>query len=101
MVLTSQASNTSAMQRRQITYTGRVQGVGFRATARTIARDHPITGWVKNEDNGSVLLEVQGEPAAIEAFLSHIRQSLERFIKTENQVDLTPDSNEVEFSIRR
>ncbi len=37
-------------------------GVGFRYRARYAAQTLELTGWVENEDDGSVTLEVQGDP---------------------------------------
>lgn len=45
--------------------TGRVQGVGFRMFVQQHALELHITGWVKNMDDGTVTMEVQGEPEAI------------------------------------
>lgn len=46
-------------------FDGTVQGVGFRWTNQGTARDLHLTGWVKNLDDGSVEMELQGPPAAI------------------------------------
>ncbi len=40
--------------------TGRVQGVGFRYFVQQNARELKMTGWVKNMDDGSVTMELQG-----------------------------------------
>ena len=47
--------------RRRYSIEGQVQGVGFRYRARYAAQSLELTGWVENEDDGSVTLEVQGE----------------------------------------
>ena len=47
--------------RRRYIITGQVQGVGFRYRARYAAQTLDLTGWVQNEDDGSVTLEVQGD----------------------------------------
>ncbi len=61
-------------------FRGRVQGVGFRYTAQSIARRHPITGYVRNLPDGSVELVAQGELAAINAVVvelqAHFRGSI-------------------------
>ncbi len=48
--------------RRRYSIEGQVQGVGFRYRARYAAQSLGLTGWVENEDDGSVTLEVQGDP---------------------------------------
>ena len=51
--------------RNHFVYHGRVQGVGFRYTAKRLAQSLGVTGWVKNEYNGTVIMELQGEETAI------------------------------------
>jgi acylphosphatase len=58
-----------------VRYFGHVQGVGFRATVRSIAQDFKLKGWVKNEASGGVQLIVTAEEAEIEAFLKAVRSS--------------------------
>ncbi len=58
--------------RTQVVYRGRVQGVGFRATAAAIAQRLAVTGWVRNETDGSVCLEAQGPQAQVEELLMQI-----------------------------
>lgn len=55
-------------------YTGNVRGVGFRATASMIARDYPVTGWVRNLDDGRVEMMVEGEVSAVDEYLQEIRE---------------------------
>lgn len=89
------------MDRRRISFRGRVQGVGFRATARYIARSHAVTGWVRNEDDGSVLLEVQGEKGAVEAYLSQLRGEMGRMIQGESVAAAAIQEGETGFEVRR
>ncbi|MBR1638639.1 MAG: acylphosphatase [Treponema sp.] len=70
------------MKRYQLTFTGRVQGVGFRWTAHTLADSLGLTGWVSNEWDGSVLMEVQGSPQTIERLISGLKGGT--FIEIEN-----------------
>lgn len=60
--------------RKHIYFSGRVQGVGFRYTATYLARPLDLTGWVKNLWDGRVEMEVQGQEAAIQRFLSQLRR---------------------------
>lgn len=71
------------MERREIVYSGRVQGVGFRATARRVAAGFAVSGWVRNEEDGTVRLEVQGATRDVEAFVIEVRTQLRGFIKGE------------------
>ncbi len=48
---------------------GKVQGVFFRANAQEKAQKLNLTGWAKNESDGTVLIEAQGEKEALEKFL--------------------------------
>ncbi|HYM46312.1 MAG TPA: carbamoyltransferase HypF [Solirubrobacteraceae bacterium] len=50
---------------------GVVQGVGFRPFVYRLAREHALGGWVRNDSQG-VLLEVEGETAAVERFLARL-----------------------------
>lgn len=55
--------------RKHIVFHGRVQGVGFRYTAKYLARSMGLTGWVANEYDGTVVMEVQGREALINKLL--------------------------------
>ena len=54
------------VERRHIRFYGRVQGVGFRYHIMYDARNHGLTGWVKNLADGSVEVEIQGPSAMID-----------------------------------
>lgn len=56
-----------------VTVTGRVQGVSFRAYAQAEARRLGVTGWVRNEPDESVTLHVEGPAGAVEALVSWCR----------------------------
>lgn len=89
------------MERRHIQYEGRVQGVGFRATVRGIAGDFPVSGWVRNEPDGSVTLEAQGEPEDLNAFLGSVRSGLQRHIVAArcDTIDSSPDERGFEIRL--
>ncbi|SMC16300.1 acylphosphatase [Clostridium acidisoli DSM 12555] len=70
------------MERFLIKVCGRVQGVGFRYFAQYTASTYNITGLVKNCDDGTVRMEVQGEIKVINEFLSQIRKG-NRFVRVE------------------
>ncbi len=87
--------------RTHVRYAGRVQGVGFRATTVSIARGRPITGWVRNEPDGSVLLNAQGHADAISDFLNQIASQLGHYITHESRSIIADRSDESGFTIQR
>lgn len=67
-----------------VLYSGHVQGVGFRYTARTVAAGFEITGTVRNLTDGSVELIAEGARDELEAFRAALRDSgLSHFIRDE------------------
>lgn len=89
------------MRRISVTYAGRVQGVGFRATARAVAIETGTTGWVRNEPDGSVRLEAQGTPAQVDAFVTRLAKAMARKIDTALTRDIDTLPGEQAFEIRR
>ena len=57
----------------QARVTGRVQGVSFRWYTQEQAHGLGVTGWVRNEPDGSVLLHAEGEDAAVDALVTWCR----------------------------
>ena len=60
-----QPHDPADLTRLRLVMTGKVQAVGFRFTATSVAEGRPVTGWVKNLDNGDVMVEVQGTPRSV------------------------------------
>jgi acylphosphatase len=61
---------------RHVFYEGRVQGVGFRYTVKTLAHGFDIVGWVRNLPDGRVELQVGGDVDEVEDFLGAVRESV-------------------------
>lgn len=59
--------------RMMVLYSGRVQGVGFRYTTRTVAAGFDVCGTVRNLADGRVELVAEGERAELNAFREAIR----------------------------
>ncbi|QDV36490.1 acylphosphatase [Tautonia plasticadhaerens] len=78
------------MTRCRVSYDGRVQGVGFRATACRIADDFEVGGTVRNLDDGRVELVVEGPEDEVETFLAAVRSELRRVIREEHSENLPP-----------
>lgn len=64
----------SDKQHLNITVHGRVQGVWFRASTQEVAQKLGVNGWVCNQSDGSVYLEVEAEPAILEQFKDWLRE---------------------------
>ena len=69
------------MIRKRIVFYGWVQGVGFRYHARRAADLVGATGWVRNEYDGSVTMEIQGTEEQIDGVLVALGRG--RYIKIE------------------
>lgn len=63
------------MKARKLTYSGRVQGVGFRYSVRQLVTGFDISGYVKNLPNGDVELFIQGEDNEMQALEQAIQES--------------------------
>jgi len=61
------------MEHFDIRVTGLVQGVGFRYFTKREALRNGVTGFVKNEWDGSVYIEAEGEPAQLKEFTDNLR----------------------------
>jgi acylphosphatase len=66
-----------------------VQGVGFRATAVSIAHNHAVTGWVRNLPEGRVQLLVEGTETEVQRFLQEVRDRMQGYIEQE-QIEERP-----------
>jgi acylphosphatase len=89
------------LQRREVYFSGRVQGVGFRYTVRGIAQRYDVQGFVQNLSDGRVLLVVEGASRSLEAFIAAVRAEMERYI-ADTQATVLPANGEfTDFEVRR
>ena len=86
--------------RRKILFYGRVQGVGFRYRARYVAESLRLTGWVRNEEDGTVTMEVQGEEALIDRMLQMLQQDRYIDIVDMDIKNLVTQENERNFEVK-
>jgi DNA ligase D-like protein (predicted 3'-phosphoesterase) len=56
-----------------VTVAGTVQGVGFRAAVRNRAHEFGAMGWVRNADDGTVVVHAEGQPVAVDALTAFLR----------------------------
>ena len=85
---------------RRYLISGRVQGVGFRYFAQTVALREAVHGWVRNLSGGRVEIAAEGERDALERFEEEIRRG-PRAARVEDvdATDITP-SGHAGFVIR-
>jgi acylphosphatase len=86
--------------RKEIRFTGRVQGVGFRYRARYAAEGCGVTGWVRNEWDGSVLMEAQGTPRQINEMLKVIHSGPYIHVDRLDYHDIPVQEDERGFHVR-
>jgi acylphosphatase len=65
--------NRGEMSSKHVKITGVVQGVGYRAWAYNEAKNLNLTGWVKNNDDGSVEGVFQGKKANLEEMMRKLK----------------------------
>ena len=86
--------------RYDVTFTGRVQGVNFRWTACRVAARFNVTGWVRNERDGSVRCVAEGEPGEIEGFVAAVQAAMSGYLR-DTQVKEAAAVGDLEgFSVR-
>ena len=77
-----------------------LQGVGFRYTAKYLAQSLGLTGWVRNEYDGTVLLEIQGSEYMINKLLMGLNHNQFITIEWMDTEELPLDKEEKSFSVR-
>lgn len=88
------------MKRYYLIVSGRVQGVGFRYFCLKTAIQYRLTGWVKNQANGTVALEIQGDQRDIDGFIRAMRQG-SHFIRVDDyQMKAIALGQDTDFKIR-
>jgi DNA ligase D-like protein (predicted 3'-phosphoesterase) len=79
---------------------GRVQGVGFRDATVRKARALGVMGWVRNADDGSVLVHAEGDEAAVEELTAFLRQGPRAADITEVEVEKVKPEGHEQFAVR-
>lgn len=64
-----------------VSFSGHVQGVGFRYATLQIAKEFEVAGYVKNLADGRVLLEVEGAEREVEAFVAAIGERMHGHVR--------------------
>jgi len=87
-------------KRIHVYYSGRVQGVGFRFTARSLAADLGIAGWVSNLNDGRVEITAEAEEGILRDFLSDIADSFKAYIVETDLSWIDANGEFKDFSIK-
>ncbi|MDM8299614.1 acylphosphatase [Collinsella tanakaei] len=87
--------------RLRLHFGGRVQGVGFRWTNQGLARERGLSGWVMNQSDGSVDMEIQGTPQQIVMHLDRLHAYYLGFnnniwLEDEREISSVPDERTFE-----
>ena len=87
--------------RKHVRFTGRVQGVNFRYTSSNYANKFGLTGWVRNDYDGSVEMEVQGTPELINRLFETMKNVSSYIVIDKIEQNTIPTiSDETDFIIR-
>ena len=88
------------MQRRTYLFSGHVQGVGFRYTARHFASGRNVTGYVRNLRDGRVELVMEGPDPDMDRLVEDVSQRMNGFIKKVDSVEDPATGEFQQFFIR-
>ena len=87
------------MKLMHIIISGRVQGVGFRYFAVSLASRYHITGWVRNLYDGDVEMEAEGNSTRLTLFLQEIQEG-NRFVRVRNmEISEIPLAHDKDFKV--
>jgi acylphosphatase len=84
----------------EVVFHGRVQGVGFRMTARNIARQEGLVGWVRNEPDGTVRMVAQGDHDRVGRLLSRLKEQMVSNIRRADVTEHNDKDDLNSFDIR-
>jgi acylphosphatase len=91
---------SEGQERRIIHYSGHVQGVGFRYTARRVAAGFRVAGYVQNLPDGRVKVVAEATAAELDRFLAAVRAALAENIDHEQTEIASPTGEFAGFDIR-
>lgn len=83
------------MVRNRVIFAGRVQGVGFRHAAKMQARSYSVYGFVRNLENGTVELVIEGEGKEVARFIASVQERMAGVI---TETDMTTEAASGEFA---
>ncbi len=84
---------------KRIIFIGRVQGVGFRFTARRAASRRQLTGFVRNVPDGTVEMLAQGRPEDVDDCIQDIKEYFAGYLTETRIEEIPPDPRYIDFKI--
>jgi acylphosphatase len=87
------------MLAKHIIFIGRVQGVGFRFTARRAASRRQLTGFVRNVPDGTVEMLAQGRSEDVDDCIQDIKEYFAGYLKETKIEEIPPDPMYIDFKI--
>ena len=99
--MTDSSPSDAAPIRQTVLYSGRVQGVGFRATVARTAQRFPVLGYVQNLPDGRVRLVAEGEPDELDLFLGSVSATMNSYIAAQNRTETLATGEFERFFIKR
>ena len=94
------AEQTGRCTRWHMIFSGEVQFVGFRYTARLLAKKFGLSGWVRNLPDGRVEAETQGPVSDLRRFVLQLKSQPHIRITHCAITPIAPDPSERRFSVR-
>ncbi len=91
--------NKNGKIRRRFVFYGEVQGVGFRWQAVQAASACGVSGWVRNEYDGSVTMEIQGSREAVSAVIAFLNKDRWIRIRSMETTELELNTEERDFRV--
>ena len=86
--------------RREMFFSGQVQGVGFRYTVMRLAVNLEVTGFVRNVSDGRVQLIAEGASEEIDQLLDGIRDTMGGYIRDEQTIEASATGEFRGFGVR-
>jgi len=85
--------------KKKFIFQGKIQGVGFRYAAKTLAEKYNLVGWVENNNDGSVTLVVEGLKKDIENLINNLKNYFQDNIE-DMEENIEKDGGLIGFEIK-
>ena len=97
---TKSTATHPSLNRRQVIYSGNVQGVGFRYRTCALAREFEVGGFVRNLSDGRVELIAEGSVTELDHFLEALAERMSGKIDDAHSDTLPAEGDFARFEIR-